>query len=207
MKARNDLTLGASYRFKSALTDMTTGNGSASMTANPGGGAQTFADKGTMTIINFQMPSVFAIGMSWQAQPALQIAVDVKSIGWADVMKSLKMRYDSSGMGGSVSFELPQNWKDQTVFNLGVAYKVSEQLTLRAGLNLADNPIPDAMVNPLFPATVKDHYTLGLGYKVSDRSEFNASLAIAPSTTVTNGMGVSMSHSQSNVQLMYTQRF
>ena len=88
-----------------------------------------------------------------------------------------------------------------------MAYKVSEQLTLRAGLNLADNPIPDAMVNPLFPATVKDHYTLGLGYKVSDRSEFNASLAIAPSTTVTNGMGVSMSHSQSNVQLMYTQRF
>ena len=207
VKASNELTLGASYRFKSALRDMTTSTSSASMTANPGGGAQTFADKGGMTIINFQMPSVFAIGMSWQAQPGLQIALDVKSIGWADVMKSLKMRYDSSGMGGSVSFELPQNWKDQTVVNLGLAYKASEQLTLRAGLNLADNPIPDAMVNPLFPATVKNHYTLGLGYKVSDRSEFNAALTMAPSTSVTNGMGVSISHSQNNVQLMFTQRF
>lgn len=207
VKAGKDLTLGASYRFKSALDDMKTEASGASMTANPGGGAQTFADKGRMTIVNFQMPAVLAIGMSWQAQPALQIAVDVKSIGWADVMKSLKMRYDSSGMGGSVSFELPQNWKDQTVVNMGLAYKANEQMTLRAGLNLADNPIPDAMVNPLFPATVKNHFTLGLGYRLSAGSEFNAALAYAPSTTVTNGMGVSTSHSQSNIQLMFTQRF
>ena len=122
-------------------------------------------------------------------------------------MKSFKMRFDSAGMGGSVSFELPQSWKDQTVLSLGLAWKTSEQLTLRAGLNLADNPIPDALVNPLFPATVKSHATLGFGYMASATDALNAALTVAPSTSVTSGTGVTISHGQTNLQLMYTHRF
>lgn len=194
--------VGGSYQFKSNLGDMKTATGSASMTATGG-----FADAGTMTVVDFQWPSTTAIGASWQATPTVLIAADIKSIGWADVMKSFKMRYESAGMGGSVSFALPQNWKDQTVVNLGIAWKASEPLTLRAGVNLADNPVPDATVNPLFPATVKNHFTMGLGYKVSAAGDFNASVTLAPSSNVTSGAGVSISHEQTNVQVMYTQRF
>ena len=203
----NGVTVGGSYRFKSKLDDMKTESNSASMTANPGGGAQTFADSGSITIVNFQMPSVLALGASWQVQPALLLAADIKSIGWADAMKSLNMRFDSTGYTGSVSFAMPQNWKDQTVLNLGMAWKANEQVTLRAGLNLADNPIPEALVNPLFPATVKNHMTLGLGYKVSDTGEFNAAVTLAPASTVTNASGIAISHEQTNLQLMYTHRF
>ena len=122
-------------------------------------------------------------------------------------MKSFKMRYDSAGMGGSVSFALPQNWKDQTVLNLGLAWKASELMTMRAGVNLSDNPVPGSTVNPLFPATVKNHYTLGLGYRFSTAGDFNASLTVAPVSNVTSGAGVSISHEQTNVQLMYSHRF
>ena len=207
LKVGKGVTVGGSYRFKSKLDDMKTESSSASMTANPGGGAQTFADSGSITIVNFQMPSVLALGASWQVQPALLLAADVKSIGWADAMKSLNMRFDSTGYTGSVSFAMPQNWKDQTVLNLGMAWKANEQVTLRAGLNLADNPIPESLVNPLFPATVKNHMTLGLGYKVSDAGEFNAAVTLAPASTVTNASGITISHEQTNLQLMYTQRF
>ena len=202
VKVNKDWSMGASYRFKSALDDMKTGASSASMTATGG-----FIDNGRITVIDFQFPAVLAVGASWQVQPSLLVAADLKSIGWSEVMKSFKMRYDSAGMGGSVSFALPQNWKDQTVLNLGVAWKANEQLTLRAGLNLADNPIPDQYVNPLFPATVKNHATLGLGYKVSSAGDFNASLAVTPTTTVTSGGGVAISHAQTNLQLMYSHRF
>ena len=153
------------------------------------------------------MPSVLAVGASWQARPDLMIVGDVKSIGWADVMKSFKMRYDSADMGGSVSFELPQNWKDQTVLSLGAAWKANEQLTLRAGLNLANNPVPDSTVNPLFPAIVKNHVTFGFGYKASAQGALNASMTIAPSVKVTSGTGIDISHSQTNVQLMYSHSF
>jgi long-chain fatty acid transport protein len=205
-KVNKDLTMGASYRLKSMLGDMKTSGSDASLSATGG-----FMDKGSMTIIDFQMPAVLAVGAAWQVQPALLLAADVKSIAWADVMKSFKMRYDSAGMGGSVNFALPQNWKDQTVINLGLAWKASNELTLRAGVNLADNPIPDTYVNPLFPATVKNHATFGMGYKVSAASDFNASVTVAPVSEVTTpmqpGVNLSISHSQTNFQLLFTQRF
>jgi long-chain fatty acid transport protein len=208
VKLNKDVTMGASYRFKSALDDMKTGSSSASMTANPGGASSaSFMDAGRITVINFQMPSVLAVGGSWQVQPNLMLVADIKSIGWAEVMKGFKMRFDSAGMGGSVSFELPQNWKDQTVLNLGLAWKANERLTVRAGLNLADNPIPDATVNPLFPATVKNHATLGFGYQATATDALNAALTVAPSTSVTSGTGVTIAHGQTNLQLMYTHRF
>ena len=202
-KVNKDVIMGASYQFKSALDDMKTSSSAASLSAIGG-----FADNGQITVIDFQMPSVFAVGASWQASPALLLAADVKYIGWADAMKSFQMRYDSATPGmGSVSFAMPQNWKDQTVLNLGMAWKANDKLTLRAGLNLADNPIPDTYVNPLFPATVKNHVTLGLGYKVSEAGDFNMSVTMAPKVTVTSGDGIDISHAQTNWQFMYSHRF
>ena len=202
-KVNKDVTVGGSYQFKSALNDMQTGGTDASMSA-PGG----FIDRGKITVIDFQMPSVLAMGASWQANPSLLLAADIKYIGWADAMQSFRMRYDSATTGGSIDFAMKQNWQDQTVLNLGMAWKANALLTLRAGLNLADNPIPDAYVNPLFPATVKSHVTLGLGYKVSEAGDFNAALTLAPSESVTNSTtGVSISHGQTNLQVMYSHRF
>jgi long-chain fatty acid transport protein len=201
-KVSSTVNVGGSYHFKSHLGDMKTASGSASMSAAGG-----FADAGSITVINFQWPSMTSVGGSWQATPDVLLAADVKSIGWADVMKDFSMRYDSAGMGGSVSFTMPQNWKNQTVFNLGVAWKASNALTLRAGVNVADNPIPDADVNPLFPATVKSHVTAGLGYQFSPNNEFNMSLTKAPDVKVASGSGVDISHSQTNYQFMYTHRY
>ena len=195
------VVLGASYRMKSSLKDMKTGADKASLSATGG-----FADSGRITVIDFQWPAMTSLGAAWQATPALLVATDVKRIGWADVMKDFRLRYDSAGMGGSVSFALPQQWKDQTVTSIGAAYGLGA-LTLRGGFNHADNPIPDALVNPLFPATVKSHYTLGAGWRFSATGELNASLTIAPSSKVTNGMGVEITHKQTNLQLMYSRQF
>lgn len=201
-RVSKDVNIGGSYQFKSRLDDMKTAAGSASMTAS-----SPFSDTGTLTIIDFQWPSVIAVGASWQASPALMVAADVKSIGWADTMKSFRMRYDSTGMGGSVNFSMPQNWKDQTVLSLGMAWKATELLTLRAGVNVADNPIPEDMVNPLFPATIKSHITAGFGYQATQKGAINMSLTMAPRVSVTNSTGVTTTHEQNNVQLMYSHRF
>ena len=196
------LTVGASYQSETSLGDMKTGATGASMSAFGG-----FADSGRMTVVDFQWPSTAAIGVAFQAGPALLLAADVKRIGWSNVMKNFRMRYDSAGMGGSVSFALPQNWDDQTVLSLGAAWALTPQLTLRGGYNRASNPIPDAFVHPLFPATVESHYTLGLGWRVSAASDFNASLTLAPEKKLTNGQGVVVTHKQTNAQLMYSLRF
>lgn len=200
------VTLGASYQLKSSLGDMKTGSNGATLTI---GIPSVGAIPGKLTVVDFQWPETLGVGAAWQATPSLLIAADVKQLRWSKVMKDFKMRFDTTvpGFDGSVSFALPQNWKNQTVTNLGVAYAVNSALTLRGGLNLADNPIPDATVNPLFPATVKTHYTAGVGYRFSPASEFNGSLTVAPNSSVTNGQGIVITHKQLNVQLMYTHRF
>jgi long-chain fatty acid transport protein len=196
------LAVGASYQSETSLGDMKTGATGASMSAFGG-----FADSGRMTVVDFQWPAMAALGVAFQASPALLLAADVKRIGWSGVMKDFRMRYDSAGMGGSVSFALPQNWKDQTVLNLGAAWALTPELTLRGGYNRASNPIPDAFVHPLFPAIVESHYTLGLGWRVSAAGDFNASLTLAPEKKLTNGQGVVVTHKQTNAQLMYSVRF
>lgn len=200
-RAMPGLTLGASYQTETSLGDMKTSDRGASMSAFGG-----FADQGRMTVVDFQWPAMLAVGAAWQSGPVL-LAADVKRIQWSDVMGNFRMRYDSAGMGGSVSFALPQNWKDQTVVSVGAAFAINPSVTLRAGYNHAGNPIPEAFVHPLFPATVKSHYTAGVGWTIAPGHEFNGSLTQTPKSSVTNGQGVQVTHKQTNLQLMYTMRF
>lgn len=210
-RVNNAVVLGASYQFKSHLADMKTSNTAASMTLITSTSAGTITDVGKITVIDFQMPSVLAVGTAWQATPALLLAADLKYIGWADAMRVFSLRYDSATPGmGSVDFGLPQQWDDQAVLNLGVAWAANEKLTLRAGLSFASNPVPNQYVNPLFPAIETNHAMLGFGYKIFRATEIDASLTISPSVTVINAAGSApetISHSQTNVQFLYSHRF
>ncbi|AGX88574.1 OmpP1/FadL family transporter [Candidatus Symbiobacter mobilis] len=201
-RATPEVTVGASYQFQTALDDMETGATSATLSAMGG-----FADHGRLTVLDFQMPAVFAIGASWLASPTWLFAADIRNIEWSDVMESFRMRYDSANGLGSVHFTMPQHWKDQVVLNLGAAWKANDRLTLRAGLNLSDNPVPDGYVCPMFPATVSNHVSVGGGYALSDTSAINVSLTHAPSHTVQTPTAIDISHGQTNLMLMYSQRF
>lgn len=204
-QANKDLSLGLSHHFKTKLTDMTTSASGASMSA-PG----PFADSGKISVIDFQMPASTTVGMAWQATPKMLVVADVKRIGWSSVMKGFSMRYDSASMGGNVNFTMPQNWKDQTVVALGGAYQLDDAWTIRAGYSHASNPIPNSNVNPLFPAIVKDHYTAGFGYKFSKAISVDAAISHAPTVTVVNSSGpapLSISHSQTNYQMMLSYRY
>lgn len=208
------LMLGASHHLKTSLPDMETSARGARISAggyNPATGQAVtgLADEGRITVRNFQMPATTALGLAWQASPTVMVAMDVKRVGWASSMKQFAMTYTSAGdmMPGSVDFAMPQHWKDQTVVSLGAAYRVSDALTLRAGYNHADNPIPDAYVNPLFPATVKTHYTLGLGYQLTPSLALQAALSHAPSVRVNSGSGAVITHSQTNYQMLLACRY
>lgn len=214
-KVNPQLTVGATYHSKTSLGDMTTSGAQLSFIDNGGtmGGpaGATYTLNGTVSIVNFQFPETYGLGMALQANDDLMIAVDYKRIGWAKVMKNFQMTFSTTDMGGLfMDMKMPQNWADQDVFNIGLAYRTTPELTLRAGANLANNPVPDSTVNPLFPAIVKDHFTVGAGYTLSKASEVNASLVYVPKVTVTAPAasgGYSIDHSQLNWQLMYSHSF
>jgi long-chain fatty acid transport protein len=201
-KINSMVSIGGVYHSKTDLGDMETSSNGAQFVVN--GGVMTVPGK--ITVRNFQWPETYGLGMSIQATPSVMVAADWKHIGWKDVMKNFTMTY--SAMGDSVTFALPQNWDDQDVFQLGLSYKATDALTLRAGVSLSDNPIPDSTMNYLFPAIEKNHYTVGFGYAVNSTSDVNFSLQHAPEVTQTNSMsGFTVSHSQTSAQLMYSKHF
>ncbi len=202
------VTVGASYHSKTKLNDLKTKSDGAVLSAGSPG-AMGAIGIGKITVRDFQWPETYTVGVAWQAQPQkLLVAFDVKQINWKSVMKDFKMTYDGPVMGtnASVDFALPQDWKNQTVYELGAAYTLDPVWTLRAGLNIANNPIPDTYLNYLFPAIEKDHVTIGAGYLISQAQSVDASFTYAPKVRQT-GNGFTTSHSQTNAQLMYSYRF
>jgi long-chain fatty acid transport protein len=215
-QATPQLSVGGVYHGKTSLKDME-GNGAINMSVVMGGATMPMSVNGRLKVVNFQWPETYGVGIAFKASDRLMIAADYKRINWAKVMKDFRMQFTAGGNSGMLAglngtvmdATLYQNWKNQDVFMIGGSYKLNDAMTLRAGVNLANNPIPDAYMNPLFPATIKNTYAFGFGYALSKMSSVDISLTHAPKVSVTNSsMGVTTSHAQSNNwQAMYSQRF
>lgn len=214
-KASKDLTLGASYQLKTNLSDLETSGSGATMTLYTSGGPSPLTGK--MIVKDFQMPSVLAFGGAFQATPSLMLVADIKKIGWKSVMNKFNMSFISSQMVGTfgtdtMNFAMDQQWRDQTVLSIGSSYKLNDALILRAGMSHSTNPIPDSTVHPLFPAIIKDHYTMGFGYQVDKKLSLDVAVSYAPKVTVNAAQLVGttndvITHSQTNYQLMLSYRY
>lgn len=215
-KATPQLSIGAVYHAKTHLKDMS-GNGSIKMGTPMG----TMEVTGKLKVVDFQWPETYGIGMAYQVNDRLMIAADYKRINWSRVMKNFNMSFVADatqtnplaamgGLGGTtMGATLYQDWDDQNVVMIGGSYKVTDAFTMRAGVNLASNPVPNRYVHYLFPATIKNHYTLGFGYTISPASSIDFSYSYAPNVSTTNSFTtVKTTHEQAhNWQFMYSHRF
>ena len=222
-KVNSKLSLGATYHSKvnldkfegSAKVNMSVSGDTGYLGGGPLSGAftnATFRLKGDISLKDFSWPSVFGVGVAYQASDKWFVAADVKRIGWAGVMESFRMSFKANNSPENGAFaglvlnaDMPQEWNDQTVIQGGASYRAGMKLTLRAGFNYADNPVPDSTVLYLFPATVKTHFTGGLGYEMDDRRQVNFAMSYVPEEKVTNSVsGMEIAHRQFNWQIMYT---
>lgn len=226
------LTLGGSYHSKTDLDDLE-GRATASFKVDTTGAAPVGAQsglevpvQGTVKIVDFQWPQSVGLGVAYQATDRWLLAADWLRHQWADVMPHLRLSFTAdatqTGMaqgfaGTNLDYTYFQHWENQDTLRVGGAYQYSTAVTLRAGFNYAENPIPDNYVNFLFPATVEKHYTVGLGYAITKQSSIDGALAYAPEVTVTeaqtetNNIGTpaaqTFSHRQLNWQVLYTYRY
>ena len=160
-KVSDTVTLGATYQTRTYMTEFDDYRG-------------LFAEQG-----DFDIPENFAVGIAVQATPKMVVAADVMRINYSSV--------NSIGNGGPSTnpsaFPLGGDsaagfgWEDQTIFKLGLSYQYSNKLTLRAGFNHADQPIPSSqtLFNMLAPATVEDHLTLGATWIMDNDAELTLS--------------------------------
>jgi long-chain fatty acid transport protein len=200
-KISDTFAVGATYHSKTSIGDL---KGDGTRNGVPA----------SFSVVDFQWPETYGVGVAWQATPALMMAADVKHIGWSDSMKNFRLDWNDGSPGSLV---MPQNWKDQTVIMIGGQYMLRPGLALRFGYNHASNPVPDSTLNPLFPATIESHYTLGLGWNIGDGHSIAGSVAFAPKVTRTNpnmfpdGLGGylpgTVTHSQTTLRVNYNYSF
>jgi len=142
-----------------------------------------FAEQG-----DFDIPENYNIGVAWQATPELKVALDYQRINYNDVA-AVGNPSNNYTLGTGVGF-MGNNrgagfgWDNIDVWKLGVEYKYSQKLTLRAGYSQNDNPISgadtaEATFNILAPAVNEKHATLGFTYTLASGDEVTMSYAHA----------------------------
>ncbi len=195
------LTVGAAYHSKTALNDLKTSGNGASFSLYDSGGNLLVSNTGQVKIIDFQWPETYAAGLAWQATSKLMVAADLRRIMWADAMKKFRMSFNGT------SFTMPQEWRNQNVYALGMQYRVNHRLGLRVGYNYGKNPVPDTWLNPLFPAIVERHYTAGLDYRTGEKGCVAVAVSYAPKVTATTSDGLTIDHRQFSAMVGYNHYF
>jgi len=156
------VSIGAQYTTEAAL-DFDNGT----LTANYGpAGSFTFDAE----MEDFTWPKEAEFGIAVQATPQLLLAADVKWIGWSDAIDQVKLKANGGAEGlpppvspGSDAIMFNMNWDDQWVYAFGVEFAVNQAHAIRLGYNYGKSPVPDGNLNPLFPAIVEHHLTVGYG--------------------------------------------
>ena len=134
---------------------------------------------------DFDIPSHYNIGVAFTPTPAVTVALDFGRINYSDVASVSNPSAAQAPLGAANGPGF--GWKDIDVFKIGMAWRMSDALTLRAGYNKGDNPItaPDVTFNILAPGVVKNHYTAGFTYALDKNSEVSGALMVASRQNVT----------------------
>ena len=148
------------------------------------------------------------VGFGFRVSDDVILALDIKRYFWDDAIDTILINASSPAVPGAPpELQIPFvfDWDDQWVVALGGDFRASDKLTVRAGWNYGENPVPDETLNPLFPATVEHHLTFGLGYLTGNKT-WDVAIEHALEVEDTNnnpdpmvnpfGPGTTVSHSQ-----------
>ncbi|MEO5365182.1 MAG: outer membrane protein transport protein [Magnetococcus sp. WYHC-3] len=219
------VTVGASYHSKTMVEDLSTDG--ASITFNGLGNwdqnaatADTVAGMtltGTMDVVDFEWPQKFTVGTAFHPSETLMLVADVSWVNWANTMKNFKMKFTADGSaantamgmnGQTLDVSMKQEWDNQFIVSLGGEVKATDKLALRAGVSLANNPVPDEYANPLFPAIVENHITAGAGYSFNEHHHLGFAAAVGlDADTNSPWTGLQIDHGQFNWSLNYSYDF
>ena len=174
------VTVGAYYKSEQAFDPLEYNLSQGDITDfNPGTGASTPLPAGRYEL-DLDYPQQLSLGVAVRPTDALTVSLDVRWIDWSATMGKLSVK------GPGVDMPMDPGWDDQTVYALGVAWKATERLNLRAGYNFAEAPFDEDKVsrNLILPAIVEEHYTVGADYRFNGHWDLGFHYMVVPEKTL-----------------------
>ena len=175
------LTLGVAYetrsRFRDFSFDVPAGTRLTPLGPVPFPGGK---DK-----LQFDQPAVATAGLACRVVAPLLLAVEIEWINWSDTFGHKLPRY-TSDTTQTGSLPLDTSWRDQAVYKIGAEVALASILKVRAGFNHGKTPLAAgrAVENILLPAVTEDHFTVGLGLKVTEAVSLELAGTYAPKAKI-----------------------
>ena len=110
------------------------------------------------------LPATTSLGFDWKVSPTVSLQGELARTNWS-TFKELRVHF-ASGAPDSVTDE---SWKDSTFSSLGLTWKKSDALTLRAGLALDTSAVDDNHRTPRIPDNDRKWVSLGASYKLTKK--------------------------------------
>ena len=144
-----------------------------------------FAEQGS-----FDIPASVQAGIAVDVTPNLTLLADYRRI-WFGAIDSIANPSTNILLGYPLGSDNGPGfgWDNVDVVKVGVEWRTSPDVTLRAGYAYATNPISprDVQFNILAPAVVQHHITAGFEYKVDDAWSIELAGLYAPEGSVRGG--------------------
>ena len=174
------------------------------------------------TTAEFGWPQEFAGGVGVRPIKPLLLAAEVRWVNWSDTVDTVTFEGDVEGQAppGYEKLNMPfkMKWSDQVVIAVGAEVEaLPDRLRVRAGYNHGNSPVDGEGINTLFPPTVEDHITGGLGVTIVDgltvdgavefglenkvTSNEQNQMAMQPGTTNPNGYQMEVGMKQTTIHL------
>ena len=137
----------------------------------------------------FDIPANMDLGFAFDITPDVTFAFDYQRIWYSDVPaigNASDLVFTSGSILLGTDSGLGFGWEDMDIYKLGIEWRTRPDLTLRAGYSRNNQVIPSdqALFNILAPATVRDHYTAGATYRLSDKWELSGAVMYAPDAEI-----------------------
>lgn len=138
---------------------------------------------------DFDLPESLQLGVAYQATPEWRWLVDYQQINYGDIRSLANSNAEPLSAANAMGKEtgLGGGWVDAHIYKLGVEWRYSSVLTLRAGYSYSNELIPasQTLINIISPVVNDEHFLLGATYRVDKESHWNFSLTHAPKRSVT----------------------
>lgn len=118
-------------------------------------------------------PEIIALGAYHEINDRWAVMADVSWTNWSR-FHELRINFDNPALTPSVTEE---RWRDAWFFALGANYKVTDNLTLRAGAAYDQSPTPDADRTPRIPDEERYWLSAGASLKFNEMLTVDVSYA------------------------------
>lgn len=144
-------------------------------------GTATFSDMQALTTYfpggdgktTLPLPSIFMGGVAYNVTNDFTVTADFQWTGWSsydqlnvDLKEGPNFPLTGKPLQGDLSSK--KDWEDNYAIKIGAEYRL-EQFALRAGYMYDKTPQPDKSVEPMLPDANRNNFSVGVGYKFTDK--------------------------------------